>query len=117
MIETISLFPGITLRCCRDSRFKQGCLTVQLVRRTDARETAMNALLGAVLLRGTERCPDMRSITRQHGNTLVMVTHDPTVAAHADRVITILDGVIIDITDNSAAHPTDTHPLNEEEPA
>jgi len=65
MIETISLFPGITLRCCRDSRFKQGCLTVQLVRRTDARETAMNALLGAVLLRGTERCPDMRSITRQ----------------------------------------------------
>ena len=59
----------------------------------------------------------MRSITRQHGNTLVMVTHDPTVAAHADRVITILDGVIIDITDNSAAHPTDTHPLNEEEPA
>ena len=32
MIETISLLPGITLRACRDTRFKQGCLSFQLVR-------------------------------------------------------------------------------------
>ena len=32
MINTIELFPGITLRCCRDTRFKQGCLSFQIVR-------------------------------------------------------------------------------------
>ncbi len=63
MIETISLLPGVTLRCCRDTRFKQGCLSFQLVRRMDKSEAAMNALLPAVLLRGTRSCPDLRSIT------------------------------------------------------
>lgn len=69
MIETISLLPGVTLRCCRDTRFKQGCLSFQLVRRMDAQEAAMNALLPAVLLRGTKRCPDLRAIT-EHLDTL-----------------------------------------------
>ena len=51
MIETISLLPGVTLRICRDTRFKQGCLSFQLVRQMDKTEAAMNALLPAVLLR------------------------------------------------------------------
>ncbi len=63
MIETISLLPGVTLRCCADTRFKQGCLSFQLVRQMHKDEAAMNALLPAVLLRGTKRCPDLRSIT------------------------------------------------------
>jgi len=63
MIETISLRPGITLRCCRDGRFKQGCLTVQFLRPMCAGEAALNALLPAVLLRGTEKHPDLRAIT------------------------------------------------------
>ena len=63
MIETISLLPGVTLRCCRDTRFKQGCLSFQLVRQMDRQESAMNALLPAVLLRGTNRYPDLRAIT------------------------------------------------------
>jgi len=63
MIETISLLPGVTLRICRDTRFKQGCLSFQLVRQMDKAEAAMNALLPAVLLRGTKNCPDLRSIT------------------------------------------------------
>ncbi len=69
MIETISLLPGVTLRCYRDTRFKQGCLSFQLVRRMDKQEAAMNALLPAVLLRGTRRCPDLRAIT-EHLDTL-----------------------------------------------
>ncbi len=64
MIETLELFPGVTLRCFRDSRFKQGCLSFQLVRPMQAQEAAANALLPAVLLRGTRRHPDLRSITR-----------------------------------------------------
>ena len=63
MIETISLLPGIILRVCRDTRFKQGCLSFQLVRQMKKEEAAMNALLPSVLLRGTSRCPDLRSIT------------------------------------------------------
>ena len=63
MIETISLLPGITLRVCRDTRFKQGCLSFQLVRQMKAEEAALNALLPSVLLRGTRNCPDLRSIT------------------------------------------------------
>ena len=63
MIQTIQLLPGITLRCFPDSRFKQGTLTLQLVRPMNAEENAMNALLPAVLLRGSVRYPDLRSIT------------------------------------------------------
>lgn len=63
MIETISLSPGVTLRCCRDDRFKQGCLSVQLVRPMTRQESAANALLPSVLLRGTVSCPDLRAIT------------------------------------------------------
>ena len=63
MIETLPLLPGVVLRCCRDARFKQGCLSVQLVRPMAAEEAAMNSLLPAVLLRGTRLHPDLRSIT------------------------------------------------------
>ena len=63
MIETILLNQNITLRCCRDSRFKQGCLSFQLVRPMAAGEAAKNALIPAVLLRGTNRHPSLRAIT------------------------------------------------------
>ena len=63
MIETLTLSPGVTLRCFRDTRFKQGRLTVQFVRPMSREEASLNALLPAVLLRGTEIHPDLRSIT------------------------------------------------------
>ena len=63
MIEKTELLPGITLRCCRDSRFKQGCLSFQLVRQMDGNEAHFNALIPAVLLRATNTHPDLRSIT------------------------------------------------------
>jgi len=63
MIETMTLLPGVTLRVCRDTRFKQGCLSFQLVRQMVSEEAALNALLPSVLLRGTAACPDLRSIT------------------------------------------------------
>jgi predicted Zn-dependent peptidase len=63
MTQTAELFPGITLRCVRDDRFKQGCLSVQIVRPMDESEAHLNALLPAVLLRGTREHPDLRSIT------------------------------------------------------
>ena len=63
MITKKEIAPGVTLRCCRDSRFKQGCLSFQLIRPMKKEEAAKNALLSAVLLRGTNRHPDLRSIT------------------------------------------------------
>lgn len=63
MIETHFLLPGVVLHCCRDARFKQGCLSVQLVRPMAGSEAAMNALIPTVLLRGTTRHADLRSIT------------------------------------------------------
>ena len=63
MIKTMQIFPGVTLRCCRDDRFKQGCLSLQFLRPMCREEASLNALLPAVLLRGTKSAPDMRAIT------------------------------------------------------
>lgn len=65
MIQITELFPGITLHSCQDSRFKQGCLSLQLLREMKPREASLNALLPAVLLRGSRNHPDLRSIIRQ----------------------------------------------------
>ena len=65
MIQTFTLSDGITLRCCRDARFKQGCLSFQMIRPMAASENAMNALLPSVLLRGTKNHSDLRAITHR----------------------------------------------------
>lgn len=63
MIQTIELLPGVTLRCFRDHRFKQGALSFQIIRPMCREEAALNALIPTVLLRGTEAHPDLRAIT------------------------------------------------------
>ncbi len=63
MVQTITLLPGITLRCFPDNRFKQEGFSLQLVRPMRREEAALNALLPAVLLRGCEFAPDLRAIT------------------------------------------------------
>jgi len=63
MLEKLELMPGVNLRCYRENRFKQGVLSLQILRPMDASEASMNALLPAVLLRGTKQYPDMRAIT------------------------------------------------------
>ena len=55
--------PGITLRGCTDGRFKQSVLSIQFIRPMCREEAALNALLPAVLLRGCQSAPDLRSIT------------------------------------------------------
>ena len=63
MIQTISLLPGITLRVFPAERFKQGCLSLQFLRPMRQEEAALNAMIPAVLLRGTNQHPDLRTIT------------------------------------------------------
>ena len=62
-MTTTTIYPGITLRCFPDSRFKQGALSLQFVRPMSREEAALNALLPAVLLRGSRNYPDIRAIT------------------------------------------------------
>ncbi len=63
MIQTVTVSPGVTLRLFHDTRFKQGCLSIQLVRPMCRQEAAKNALLSAVLLRGCQAYPDLQTIT------------------------------------------------------
>lgn len=63
MIQAFELQPGVMLRCYRDDRFKQGCLSVQFLRPMRREEAATNALLPALLLRGSKNSPDLRAIT------------------------------------------------------
>ena len=63
MIHTTELIPGVSLHSFTDTRFKQGCLSLQLVRPMCREEAAMNALIPAILLRGCENSPDLRAVT------------------------------------------------------
>jgi putative ABC transport system ATP-binding protein len=45
---------------------------------------------------GTDVLNFLRDSVRQHGQTIVMVTHDPNAASYADRVVFLADGEIVD---------------------
>ena len=103
MIVTTELSPGVTLRCCRDSRFKQGCISLQMIRQMDARESAMNALLPSVLLRGTRRHADLRAIT-EHLDELYGAAVSPLVRRIGDYQTT---GLFCGFMDDRFALPGD----------
>lgn len=64
MIQTFSLGNGVTLRHCHVTRFKQSRISIQLLRPMCLQEASLNALLPTVLLRGSEKHPDLLSINR-----------------------------------------------------
>jgi putative ABC transport system ATP-binding protein len=45
---------------------------------------------------GAEVLSFLRRVARDHGQTIVMVTHDPHAAAYADRVLYLRDGHVVD---------------------
>jgi len=52
---------------------------------------------------GTEILEFMSHAVRELGQTIVMVTHDPVAASHADRVVFLVDGKVVgDIDDPTA---------------
>lgn len=65
MQQTLEILPGVTLRCMHSSRFKQSALSIQLLRPMAEEEAALNALLPAVLLRGSREYPDLQQITNR----------------------------------------------------
>ena len=103
MYETISLSPGVTLRCFREPRFKQGAFSLQLVTPMTGETAASNALLPAVLLRGTENCPDLRAVTRKLDD-LYGAALSPLVRRVGDRQTT---GLYCGFMDDRFALPGD----------
>lgn len=63
MTENIVLAPGVTLRAMQTDKFKTACFSVNFLRPHCAENAAADALLPSVLLRATERYPDIRSIS------------------------------------------------------
>lgn len=62
----------------------------------------------------------MVGICRQYQMTLVLVTHDPSIAQYADRIVTLIDGAIVsDVENQSIAEPVyqDTGKAKSEEEA
>ncbi|MBV9266530.1 MAG: ABC transporter ATP-binding protein [Acidobacteriaceae bacterium] len=48
------------------------------------------------------------NLNREEGTTLVLVTHDPTLVAHADRIVTLSDGRILSDAPRSQALHSET---------
>jgi putative ABC transport system ATP-binding protein len=47
---------------------------------------------------GDEIASLLREVAKQYGRTVVMVTHDPRIAAYADRIVFLKDGKVVDET-------------------
>lgn len=47
---------------------------------------------------GDEIASLLRSVSKDYGRTVLMVTHDPRIAAYADRIVFLKDGKMIDDT-------------------
>ncbi len=63
MIQRTTIYPGVYLTCIQDRRFKQNCVSIQYLREMKRGESAQNALIPSVLLRGCRSAPDLRQIT------------------------------------------------------
>ena len=46
--------------------------------------------------RGHEIMELIQRLNREHGITILMVTHEPDIAAYASRVVRFVDGVVAD---------------------
>ena len=47
---------------------------------------------------GDEIASLLRNVSKEYGRTIVMVTHDPRIAAYSDRIIFLKDGKVVDET-------------------
>ena len=47
---------------------------------------------------GDEIAGLLRDVSKRYNRTIIMVTHDPRIAAYADRIIFLKDGKVVDET-------------------
>ena len=63
MNHRTEILPGVYLTAVQSDKFKTGCISLNLLRPMKKEEAAANALIPSVLLRGSETCPDIASIS------------------------------------------------------
>ena len=63
MNHRTEILPGAYLTAVQSDKFKTGCFSLNLLRPMKKEEAAANALIPSVLLRGSETCPDIASIS------------------------------------------------------
>ena len=63
MNHRTEILPGVYLTAVQSDKFKTGCFSLNLLRPMKKEEAAANALIPSVLLRGSEPCPDIASIS------------------------------------------------------
>ena len=61
--STELILPNVVLTCLTTDKFKTGCLSVNLLTPLDRETASLNALIPAVLCRGTATLPDMAAIS------------------------------------------------------
>jgi putative ABC transport system ATP-binding protein len=62
---------------------------------------------------GDEIATSLRRLVSDYGRTVLMVTHDPRIAAYADRIIFLKDGKIVDDNLMDSADPENSRKLKE----
>ena len=63
MNDRMEILPGVFLTPVQTDKFKTGCFSINFIRPLRKSEVAQNALIPSVLLRGSVRHPDIRSIS------------------------------------------------------
>lgn len=63
MMERIELFPGVYLNAMQTQKYKTGCFSINFLRPLCREESAVNALFPCVLLRGSEKYPDLPALS------------------------------------------------------
>ena len=63
MNDRMEILPGVFLTPVQTDKFKTGCFSINFIRPLKKSEVAQNALIPSVLLRGSVRYPDIRSIS------------------------------------------------------
>ncbi len=51
---------------------------------------------------GQEILRILRTLNREHGLSIVMVTHDPAIAADADRIVRLVNGQVADVSESAS---------------
>ena len=64
MSKRWEILPGVYFRGIQSHQFKTACVSIHFLRQLSTQENALNALIGNVLLRGTEELTDLRKITQ-----------------------------------------------------
>ena len=67
-IKREEILPGVFLNHLQSEKFKTSCLSLSLLSQLSRETASMNALIPAVLRRGTVSCPDMESISARLDN-------------------------------------------------